>query len=732
MNTLQLMTIIATLDSSTNNAISALNHASEPNPLNPIWAVLAIILLLPLFAFIFPSIKSVLFNKLHWWALGVWILGFILYSVGFNEDGSANFMTLALRASISSLEMFASHSDLLEVKDQCHINKLYMLLFAITHFMAVVISAAFIVRVIGIRLISKISILRKWIFIRYFKSNETNGEDLYVFWGVNHNSILVANSIKPNDGRKHCIIFINLLGEHCANTYSSRSPLSLLFNTSDDDVKKYIGAIDNMGAILLNAKRDFAKESFKDLNGDNVSIFNSLGISFCDEYIDILLQDGKNRVQYFFLSDNEEANINAIITLNDIYNKAEKKPNIKCYCHARSNRMNSTIIDSPGLTGQIYLIDSSSLAVLSLKHDVDSHPVNFIDIDSKTCLAKSPFTAMVIGFGEAGRDAFRFLYEFASIPQNDLGEENPKTIYVVDEHLSSIKEDFLIDAPALANEKKSHWWIDSSTHSKHFWDNLKSTINALNYIVITVGSDDEAMNLAIDLFEFAYRYRDNMHHFRIYVRVRNSERYCNLERLYDSYILPFGSDESTFSYNNISEDVAELGAKKFYYAYKKVRLEGYEAGRKIDFNDETVKKEVDKNWTDRRSNLVSPNNDLITRKYNLIQLHYQEIQDMSNYYHIKTKRYLADWEKGGQLSPIQCSNLANCEHLRWNAKIELLGFVSDISNTTNEQLCSTKDMRKRIHSCLVDCQTLKNGPNKDSEKYDRIAVKVSFISEFDN
>ena len=59
------------------------------------------------------------------------------------------------------------------------------------------------------------------------------------------------------------------------------------------------------------------------------------------------------------------------------------------------------------------------------------------------------------------------------------------------------------------------------------------------------------------------------------------------------------------------------------------------------------------------------------------------MQDMSNYYHIRTKRYLTDWKIGGRLSSVQSSNLANCEHLRWNAKMELLGFVSSISDDTN-------------------------------------------------
>lgn len=129
---------------------------------------------------------------------------------------------------------------------------------------------------------------------------------------------------------------------------------------------------------------------------------------------------------------------------------------------------------------------------------------------------------------------------------------------------------------------------------------------------------------------------------------------------------------------------------------------------------------------------ITPNEELKTRKNNLIKLHYQEMQDMSNYYHIRTKRYLTDWKIGGRLSSVQSSNLANCEHLRWNAKMELLGFVSSIYDDTNKPLRSIKDLQRRIHSCLVDCQTLKEGPDIHTIKYDRIVVTVSFMPEFDD
>lgn len=48
---------------------------------------------------------------------------------------------------------------------------------------------------------------------------------------------------------------------------------------------------------------------------------------------------------------------------------------------------------------------------------------------------------MIIGFGETGRDAFRFLYEFGALIDVN-GNRNPQKIYVVDEHIDELKGDF--------------------------------------------------------------------------------------------------------------------------------------------------------------------------------------------------------------------------------------------------------------------------------------------------
>ncbi len=60
---------------------------------------------------------------------------------------------------------------------------------------------------------------------------------------------------------------------------------------------------------------------------------------------------------------------------------------------------------------------------------------------------------MIIGFGETGRDAFRFLYEFGALIDVN-GNRNPQKIYVVDEHIDELKGDFFNESTCLEGEEK--------------------------------------------------------------------------------------------------------------------------------------------------------------------------------------------------------------------------------------------------------------------------------------
>ncbi len=746
--------------------------------------------------------KKFVSEHLAFGAFIIFLTGVFLYIIGFNENGCENnIFALFLRSVLSSMEMFVSHSDLIEVKDDCHHDPLYMSLFSVTHFLAVVVSAVFVIRLLGLQFISKIRIL-VWRLVRPLQKN-----DVLVFWGINQNSVRLAKNIYGSKGKKCHIIFINSQKKH--HTHSSRFTFSHFFHSANEDVEKYASEIDEIGAVLLNAKKSFDDISFS----KETELFKELGISNCDglirktlnkgknKFIRKTLNKGENKVEYYILSDVEKDNIVSMIMLKNYLGKNQEKGNerkldldgFSCYCHIRKNNVNMALLGD-GFKYNIYYIDSSSLSVLQLKKKVYYHPVKFVDVNEKTRMVTSDFTAMVIGFGETGRDVFRFLYEFSSFVCDNFGTESPKYFHIVDDNLKNLKADFLNDAPAL-NDKTNINWLDHNTHSQEFWTMMRDAIDRLNYIVVALDNDEEAISVAVDISEFAYRYRKYSENFGIFVRIKDKNMYGLIEAIKPNWIHPFGADEDIFTYKTVSKDVVEDGAKQFYAGYKETMIRSFYKEKidenpdvkdniskmisewrnfikcsdsekndivkkiekdveNLEANTETIdrkyidkfykdidtitfvyekngKKEgneifIDSNklWNNRRNEIDKENVD--KEKESEFNVLYQEEQDKSNYYHVETKRFLAgkdsdchnedDWIKFFKNNPVLHKIIYNCEHLRWNAKMELLGFVLGGER---------KDLKSRRHPNIVDCKTLEEKYG-DTIDYDKKVVELSF------
>ena len=92
-----------------------------------------------------------------------------------------------------------------------------------------------------------------------------------------------------------------------------------------------------------------------------------------------------------------------------------------------------------------------------------------------------------------------------------------------------------------------------------------------------------------------------------------------------------------------------------------------------------------------------------------VEVWYMEEQDKSNFWHNLTNKELcvnfADLlEKMDEVEEsLVLRNLRRCEHLRWNAKMRLLGFVNDGDN---------KDVVRRSLRCIADCVELEREDRK--------------------
>lgn len=709
--------------------------------LNILVALLAFVFLISIFI---PKVKITLFRHLKIQAFVIWVCGVVLYMVGFNEHGSAaSNIALLLRSCLSSMEMFVSHSDLIEVKEELHSNPTYMAVFALTHFCAVAISAIFILRLFGFRLLSWVKLVGA-----YMCSWLQKDCNYYVMFGVNSNTVALAKSISKNKSNEHhYIIFINMPQKGHSHA-STRFSFSHFFHSDSNGIDKYLEDIEEMGALLFISSRSFENPILDNKADDVFKVFKVLDFSWAVRIpLQYLLRNSatgkyrnrnKSKVEYFFLSDEEKENLQAVTVLQTIQKKDidYKYSSFYCYCHARKSQNNTSMLNDGKLAFMVHIIDTSNLAVHNLKREKDYHPINFVEKDTNKGTVRSAFTGMVIGFGETGRDAFRFLYEFSSFTKDNQGNPSAKKIHIIDKDIDELKAEFLTEAPALRNKSEIDWWNAQSTHSAAFWDKLKSIIQNLNYIVISIKDDEEAVGIATSIFEYAYRYRDNFNRFKIFVRLRNSMRedFLRNHKEFFETIIPFGSVMDAFSYDTINKDVLEKAAKRFKYRYDilyEAKFDAIENGNEEEYANEA--------WLKRRK-VYLEETDAVKQKESEIKIWYQEEQDRSNVWHIYTKIALVNDDVTSEMLQLDSNkqllqNLSDCEHLRWNAKMELLGFESatkeDIKKaeekSKGKQRKPWKSFKLRRHECIVDCLTLHSNPVLEKTiPYDESTVKLSF------
>lgn len=707
------------------------------------WLMLALLVFIG-WLILFSKYRKKVTEKLWLLAVSIWGCGLVLYVIGFNSHGCEdNWLALFLRASLSSVEMFVSHSDLIEVAKEWHYNKLYMLCFSVVHFMAVFISLLLVLNFLGLKCLSMLKLLW-WRF--------SEAKEVHLFLGVNGNSLALANSIREKN-KDDRLVFVEQRGGRSHDL--SRFTFSHFFHSSNDKTAEFVNELKDLDAVLLQIEKPFEVSTVKGCEPER--LFSCLGIRFLGS-MDALVRKSV-AVNLYFLSDDEQVNTDgvlAMLSMSEDKQKNSHKVHFKCYCHARKNSLNKKLLKKEMGNVKVRLIDSSSLSVFKLKKERMNHPVNFVNVEDDA-LVSAPFTGMIIGFGETGRDAFRFLYEFSSFPCDNDGTEQLKKFIIVDKEIEEQKSEFLRNAPALA-ENKNIDWVNITTHSMSFWDMLKENIEALNYVVITLKDDNEAKLLAFQLADFANQHRKNLDHFKIYVRIRSdkdaefvremSKTFKDAGGYGQDVIAYFGTNKEVFNVDTVSVDDEERKAGEFYYAYKEESLKHKDTQPQEECVKEFVNRQMElyredkmELWDYRKRNkepeFDAKKGEVKEEKREKLEdwaeAYYQEEQDKSNYWHIETKRALAKlYDENGTIDrkiwsyittaigdgkwdtePI-LKNLSHCEHLRWNAKMELLGFVR-----------GRKDMKLRQHYCIVDCKTLKQEYDY-TIPFDNVVVRLSF------
>lgn len=730
---------------------------------------LAVILLVILALFVISkrNVRKHIINHLMKYAIIVFGAGVVLYSCGFWHEGSeGNIVACLLRSATASMEMFVSESELIEVREACKEDVIYMLLFAVTHFFAICVSAAVIIHLLGTR-------LKSYVFMRCPWSKK---KELFVFFDLSQESLSLAKDIhRTRKSKDYQVIFVKTPMEE---SHLERLSFSHILSFADNR-NETMEQLTEIGAYLTYSRKSVSIEMAENEWNETV------GLNTLRNYIQQCANTEKYKTHFFCLSPNEDNNINTAVALSKRYSDDKK---YSVYCRANHDSITESFANL-----NLKFIDSASLAVMELKKKVEYQPVSFVNPDTKTAVATKPFRSMIIGFGETGFEVFRFLYEFSSFV-GKYSKENPFHCDIIDPKAKQLENSLYLHCPGL-EEKVNKDGVHSILFHEGTIENnrnvVKELISSVDYIVICTDNEKENLSIGITLLNLAYKYRSNLEKLAIFIGINDNREYKKAQEiakfynecgkkdkkgnLYEFSLVPFGSKKQLFTYKNIiGEDVLNK-AKEFYFEYQKTSnlldtKEVYKCAA-------DMKKEWDKRREDKKHyvNIGLWNKNELTQK---------ETQDMANAWHIQTKLHLvgacsyckdtdykciakerrerlfgcidfvmqkllirmkearerkedfkkshefilakiAEYEKEHNLpSGEYCTlfeNLAKCEHMRWDASNRLLGYRTFENATGND-----KHYLQKTHACMVPYEDLfANEALRDTIKYDYNTILVS-------
>lgn len=633
--------------------------------------------------------------------------GVLVYFYGYDYDGtSKNVMTLLLRSVLSSFEMFLSKSNLIGIAENCKSSSTYMMLFAIVHASAVALSTSFVVACFWKR------IKFGWKSVNWTWGNKN--DKIYVFWGLNERSYMLARDLSNNSNNKPRIVFIDFPDSSDENN-KSRSFSGLLGLLSFKS--KVARAIDGINYILF---RSLSRPS--EITGIDTDFFDELGLIKLKR----ILRNSKE-CHHFIFTDNESSNLKAAVNMLET-NLFDEKSII--YCAVRKTRLTRLIEEK--YVGRLKIIDDSRMAVNSLKRgEIENcYPIDYVSIDLEKSIVESCFTALVIGFGTTGQDALRFLYEFSAFP-NQEGDKSPVKIHVVDNKIDQIRGNFMQEVPAMEELEGKNKEIElhhMDIGSKEFYELQKSIIKNLNYVIIATGDDERNIEVASSLLEMANRYKDcGLQQFRVFVRLYNEENREKFESAVDVYryfslsLSYFGSTKSLYTKGIIIDGKIKKEAEEFHKSYCEANKG--EEYIPIEFRYEN----------ERQNPRVGP-------LYAYRSMERKESQNKANSMHVYTKMkllgvtknsntvVLPKWEEMFEFD--QCNidkkwifklnNASICEHLRWNASHMMMGYVT-MTEDVSRQTTGTCNLKKKQHKCIIAWEKL----DKQTKSYDYYVVRTS-------
>ena len=603
----------------------------------------------------------------------VWMMGFVVYDIGMctekcDNEWSAFFTLLGVApmAIIHSFEMFGLMSDVSAIHEECHDSSWFMFFFSLAHILAAFISMVYVIKHFGFNIVASI--------IRYWKTHFSMSDiqNLYVFWGMNDATYYLAKDIINHHHLANSkIVIIRIDSEkEGSNERLGIDRLFSFLSLTKAHLEK-LQELQRLGCLSTNTFGSLTK-----ISADNSDVMQrELRLNSLVR----LIHRTKGTLHMFFLEDKETNNIEAVANLTrdkEIAAFATKRQ-IKFYCHARYNSVHRVIEDE--LTSEkieVKVIDSSHINVELMKNTPTLHPVNYVTVENDATVS-SPFNSLVIGFGEVGVDAVRFLYEFGAFVKSGPGvvERSDFCCHVVDTKMDELAGLFTVNAPSIVTtmnlkENEDAQMINlynMDCRSIEFYNRLKEWINTLNYVVVATGDDETNISLAVRIFRLAIRSRkDNLSSLRILVRVQNDEN-GHIQKIAYHYNRLWAAEQNGIKKEKIlhqkvitsteptNEPITLFGAANQVYTYEHVvndtlKEDAKKYKRKYDLSVNELKRMAGEepypiqNWDDEQNDLMQLSGEFkgFAPTFSAVmKLRRMQSQNNANSLHEETKKRLA-------------------------------------------------------------------------------------------
>ncbi len=718
----------------------------------------------------FYNKRAFVTNKLSKIFVIVWFLGFCIYDVGMYTGDTWSLIGNSFMAIIHAFGMFVFESDVSAIVSRFHNNSVYMTCFSLVHLASACISLLFIIIHFGYFLKSK---------FKLYYSNKQTKENTYIFWGINSASHLLAKNIQETNGYKDRIVFVRTNENSNSSGIKEQIEQYILSQPKNEEFSILTNII---GCLTTCTYVNLGQIPQKDIDSETDILGSILNLKFLKR---IITSKKCGKLHLFFLSNDEKDNIHSVEILRkdkSINALANNGISVKFYCHARYNSVHREIEDECYNTNiEVKIVDSSLISVNEIKMCEALQPVNFVDIEENATVS-SPFNSMVVGFGEVGLYIVRFLYEFGTFVSHKSDSDNVMRsdfqCDVIDNNMETLVGPFTASAPGIrtnqpieeddtANSVPLINFHQMDCRSIEFYKLLKQRVGNLNYIVICTNDDELNTSLAVSVLQYAIRYRKDLKHFRILVRIQNdddrhfygiishqnrllaAERYVetyqrmhqatisNSEQV-DSPITIFGLEENAYTYDNIIRDKLVCSALEF-----KTRCDSA-------LNEMLCRAGLQpfqlRSWDEEYRDLMQLGGGYIgySPSYSAIaRLRRIQSQNIAFYLHVLTKQILAKTALGKskydalseqmlirkgmetEYSNADGSNvdwpiqrvldvLAQTEHLRWTSALYILGYI----NTGDFY---HKSEAKLEHGCLKPWRDL----STEIKSYDYTVVDVS-------